>query len=208
MRRIKLHDVRSQNRRACGYFCPPAALMRPSRVQLICRSHNCFSPSIALWQHFVVAPGPVRLSRRLLSSAPPRTDDDAPLERPVFRKMYMEDDQRLELSRLASVPRPFPSVPYPTRSLAPEVTPEQAEALHAKTRGRGSRPRPVAVAPYQLPSTITPIEDKNLPWFLPNRVDNSVKYDATLMLSMNRRSDRNSQGKAGDRAILLLRQAF
>lgn len=43
--------------------------MQPSRTRLICRAHNRFSPSIALWQYFVARNRPLRLQQRLSSSA-------------------------------------------------------------------------------------------------------------------------------------------
>ncbi|KAF1963335.1 Nucleotidyltransferase [Byssothecium circinans] len=42
--------------------------MKPHRVRQICRSHNRFAPSIALWQHFVLPCHPLR-QQRLLSTA-------------------------------------------------------------------------------------------------------------------------------------------
>lgn len=43
--------------------------MRPTRSRLVCRAHNRFTPSIALWQHFVTPERPSRTSQRLASSA-------------------------------------------------------------------------------------------------------------------------------------------
>ncbi|KAH9861870.1 hypothetical protein J1614_011623, partial [Plenodomus biglobosus] len=50
-----------------------APLMQPSRTRLTCRAHNRFTPSIALWQHFIAPSQQLRRS----SSAPAATQDDA-----------------------------------------------------------------------------------------------------------------------------------
>lgn len=45
-----------------------------SRARLTCRSHNPFTPSIALWQHFILPNPPVLYHQRLSSSAPSATE--------------------------------------------------------------------------------------------------------------------------------------
>jgi hypothetical protein len=42
----------------------PGPPMQPSRARLICRSHNPFTPSIALWQHFVLPGRPLTHHQR------------------------------------------------------------------------------------------------------------------------------------------------
>lgn len=44
-------------------------LMQTSHTRLVCRAHNCYTPSIALWQHFVLCSPPIPRRRRLLSTA-------------------------------------------------------------------------------------------------------------------------------------------
>lgn len=48
--------------------------MQPSCARRICRSRNPFTPSLVLWQHFVVADAPVRPILRLASSASPAAE--------------------------------------------------------------------------------------------------------------------------------------
>ena len=43
--------------------------MQPSHTRLICRAHNRYTPSIALWQHFVLSSSPTPPRQRLLSTA-------------------------------------------------------------------------------------------------------------------------------------------
>ncbi|KAF2134874.1 hypothetical protein P153DRAFT_329689 [Dothidotthia symphoricarpi CBS 119687] len=50
--------------------------MQPLRNRLICRAHNRFSPSIALWQHFVAPSRPLLLQQRLSSSTTEATQDN------------------------------------------------------------------------------------------------------------------------------------
>jgi hypothetical protein len=52
-------------------------LMQRSHTGLICRAHDRFNPSIALWQHFVQANPSKPRDRRQLSTATPATQDDA-----------------------------------------------------------------------------------------------------------------------------------
>jgi non-canonical poly(A) RNA polymerase PAPD5/7 len=51
--------------------------MKPYRVRQICRSRNPFSPSIALWQHFVLPYHPLR-QQRPLSTATETSPNSAP----------------------------------------------------------------------------------------------------------------------------------
>ena len=53
-----------------------SGLMQPSHTRLICRAHNRFNPSIALWQHFVQANPSKPRDRRQLSTATPAVQDD------------------------------------------------------------------------------------------------------------------------------------
>lgn len=52
-------------------------LMQRSHTGLICRAHDRFNPSIALWQHFVQANPSKPRDRRQLSTATPATQHDA-----------------------------------------------------------------------------------------------------------------------------------
>jgi non-canonical poly(A) RNA polymerase PAPD5/7 len=52
-------------------------LMQPSHTRLICRAHNRFTPSIALWQHFVVPNRPATHQQRHVSSASGAAQDGA-----------------------------------------------------------------------------------------------------------------------------------
>ncbi|KAG9190404.1 non-canonical poly(A) RNA polymerase PAPD5/7 [Alternaria panax] len=54
--------------------------MQPPHPRLICRAHNSFSPSIALWQHFVQAHPFNPRDRRQLSTATQAAQDDAAIE--------------------------------------------------------------------------------------------------------------------------------
>jgi non-canonical poly(A) RNA polymerase PAPD5/7 len=49
--------------------------MKPPRTRLTCHAHNRFSPSIALWQHFVSPHGPCLVHQRLSSSASEAAQD-------------------------------------------------------------------------------------------------------------------------------------
>lgn len=51
--------------------------MQLSRTRLICRAHNRFNPSIALWQHFVQASPSTPRDRRQLSTATEAAQDGA-----------------------------------------------------------------------------------------------------------------------------------
>lgn len=51
--------------------------MQLSRTRLICRAHNRFNPSIALWQHFVQPGSPGPRDRRQLSTATEAAQDRA-----------------------------------------------------------------------------------------------------------------------------------
>jgi len=51
--------------------------MKPHRVRQICRSRNPFTPSIALWQHFVLPCHPLR-QQRSLSTATETTPSSIP----------------------------------------------------------------------------------------------------------------------------------
>ena len=51
--------------------------MQLSRTRLICRAHNRFNPSIALWQHFVQPGSPGPRDRRQLSTATEAAQDGA-----------------------------------------------------------------------------------------------------------------------------------
>ncbi|KAI4622267.1 hypothetical protein J4E83_005009 [Alternaria metachromatica] len=51
--------------------------MQLSRTRLICRAHNRFNPSIALWQHFVQPGSPGPRDRRQLSTATETAQDGA-----------------------------------------------------------------------------------------------------------------------------------
>jgi non-canonical poly(A) RNA polymerase PAPD5/7 len=52
-------------------------LMQPSHTRLICRAHNRFTPSIALWQHFVAPDYPTTHQQRHSSSATEPVQDGA-----------------------------------------------------------------------------------------------------------------------------------
>lgn len=51
--------------------------MQLSRTRLICRAHNRFNPSLALWQHFVQPGSPGPRDRRQLSTATEAAQDGA-----------------------------------------------------------------------------------------------------------------------------------
>jgi non-canonical poly(A) RNA polymerase PAPD5/7 len=51
--------------------------MQPSHTRLICRAHNRFKPSIALWQHFVVPNRPATHQQGHVSSASGAAQDGA-----------------------------------------------------------------------------------------------------------------------------------
>lgn len=60
--------------------CRP--LMQPSRTRLTCRAHNRFTPSIALWQHFVAPWRPFFHQERLSSTASKPAEDGPDSETP------------------------------------------------------------------------------------------------------------------------------
>ncbi|KAF1945634.1 hypothetical protein EJ02DRAFT_34877 [Clathrospora elynae] len=64
--------------------------MQPSQTRLICRAHNRFTPSIALWQHFVGPSRPHPHQRRLASAATEQSEveiarAEKPVEQPPLR---------------------------------------------------------------------------------------------------------------------------
>jgi non-canonical poly(A) RNA polymerase PAPD5/7 len=63
------HLDRSETLPWSGRRHEPSSPMQPTRTRLVCRAHNRFTPSIALWQHFVTPERPARLHQRLASSA-------------------------------------------------------------------------------------------------------------------------------------------
>ncbi|KAF2640254.1 Nucleotidyltransferase [Massarina eburnea CBS 473.64] len=70
----------------------PRPPMKPHRVRQICRSHNRFAPSIALWQHFIVPCHPHLLRQQRLSSTaaeatnPPHTGEAEIVPQPAVEQ--------------------------------------------------------------------------------------------------------------------------
>ncbi|KAH7349104.1 hypothetical protein BKA66DRAFT_575997 [Pyrenochaeta sp. MPI-SDFR-AT-0127] len=59
--------------------------MQPSRTRLICRAHNRFTPSIALWQHYIAPNQPLLSQLRFSSSATEASYNNADKDGSLFK---------------------------------------------------------------------------------------------------------------------------
>ena len=122
--------------------------MQPSRARLVCRSHNPFTPSIALWQHFVLANRPfLHQHRQCLSSsaaseaepsATPAPETNAPPPTPLDRSepndsLEHGENRRSVIRRIASSRRSPAAVREITDVLA-KGDPGDSVTLMAKTK--------------------------------------------------------------------------
>jgi len=128
--------------------------MRPPRPPLICRSHNPFTPSVALWQHFVL-PGRQRASSAVA----------APASLPFVRRVFdvpRKDASRANASKPNDSRDPRPRL-YRARNAWAETDPKSPESLLARTQSEvklNGDYEGVVVQPRTAGSR------KNFPWVL------------------------------------------
>ncbi|KAF1916113.1 hypothetical protein BDU57DRAFT_516011 [Ampelomyces quisqualis] len=143
--------------------------MKPPHPLLKCHAHNRFSPSIALWQHFVGLDWPCSTQHRLVATAAAPVQDDA--DRPVNEQVG-NGPQRVNITRKKTdkgtwfATKAEASIAHnkvrqitmrQARAKAPETllaSTKQAFAAHQDYTG-------VVVEPMEDP---TPIAERFLPW--------------------------------------------
>lgn len=154
--------------------------MRLSRTRFICRSYNAFTPSIALWQHFVLPSRPFRPRQRLSSSvAAIKSADFSPLETngisPPLPKAAETDGGQHGESRLRKVRSRKPSLRRPARdsNISKPVDPSNGDSIifMAKTKREVKENgdyKGVVMRPMSYTWSQRKAADYTMPWYLNN----------------------------------------
>ncbi|KAF2853665.1 hypothetical protein T440DRAFT_443296 [Plenodomus tracheiphilus IPT5] len=184
--------------------------MQSSRTRLTCRAHNRFTPSVALWQHFI-APGP---QQRLSSTAPqtPRQEATSSPQHVAPHEASQAVGNVADLGAVQHHPKPEKQQgQYPIRRLltskgvfledkraasilknqkalrqtrqASLNGPEDLLAVSKAAFDASEDYKGVAVAPMVNPN---PVKESDLPWCLPREERTSMPAMDRLAAEMDK----------------------